>query len=78
QSLFVDLTDDPDTAPSEIFLGYRLGRRALIDHLDGLEAMGVNHVAINLRHSTRPAAEVVEELSLEVLPHFAAHEGDDR
>ncbi|MEM6357301.1 MAG: LLM class oxidoreductase, partial [Pseudomonadota bacterium] len=46
QSLFVDLTDDPDTAPSEIFLGYRLGRRALIDHLDGLEAMGVNHVAI--------------------------------
>ena len=78
QSLFVDLTEDPGTAPSDIFLGYRLGRNALIDHLAGLEAMGVNHVAINLRHAARPASDVIEELAETVLPHFPAHKGTDQ
>ena len=71
QSLFIDLADDPKTARSQIFLGYRLGRERLIGHLEGLQALGVNHVTFNLRHSTRPAADVLEELAAEVLPHFS-------
>lgn len=70
QSLFVDLTDDPDTPPSPIFLGFRFGRNRLIEHLESLRSLGVHHVMINLRHSTRPASEVIEELGSEVLPHF--------
>lgn len=73
QSLFVDLAEDPDTPQSPIFLGFRFGRNRLIDHLEGLQNLGVHHVMINLRHSTRPAAEVVEELGSEVLPFFPAH-----
>lgn len=73
QSLFIDLAEDPDTPPSPIFLGFRFGRNRLIDHLNGLQDLGVHHVMINLRHSTRPAGEVIEELGAEVLPHFPAH-----
>lgn len=73
QSLFIDLTDDPKTPKSEIFLGFRLGRDALIDHLSRLRELGANHVTFNLRHATRPAAEVIEELGAEVLPHFPTH-----
>ena len=70
QSLFIDLADDPKTAKSPIFLGYRLGRERLIEHLEELQALGVNHVTFNLRHSTRPVTDVLEELAAEVLPHF--------
>lgn len=75
QSLFVDLTDDPDTPPSPIFLGFRFGRNRLIEHLNGLKDLGVHHVMFNLRHSTRPAGDVIEELGAEVLPHFPPHSG---
>lgn len=73
QSLFIDLADDPKAPKSEIFLGFRLGRETLIDHLSRLRDLGANHVAFNLRHSTRPEAEVIEELGAEVLPHFPTH-----
>lgn len=73
QSLFVDLTDRPDTPPSPFFLGFRLGREALIDHLAQLQKLGVHHVMVNLRHSPRPASDVIEELAEEVLPLFPAH-----
>lgn len=70
QSFFIDLTDDPDTAPSPIFLGYRLGRNQLLKELEALKAGGANHVMFNLRYSTRPATEVVEELSEFILPAY--------
>lgn len=70
QSLFIDLTDDPDSAATPIFLGYRIGRIRLIEMLDELKSMGVHHVIFNLRHSVRPAEEVMRELAVEVLQHF--------
>lgn len=76
QSLFIDLTDDPDTPPTPIFLGYRLGRNWLIDHLEALERLGANHVSFNLRHAERPAADVIDELAAEVLPHFPSHRSE--
>ncbi|AOZ02460.1 LLM class oxidoreductase [Cupriavidus sp. USMAHM13] len=69
-SMFIDLADDPDAAPSPIFLGYRLGRHRLLEELDALARHGANHVAFNLRHSTRPAGEVLEELAEFVLPRY--------
>jgi luciferase-type oxidoreductase len=71
QSLYVNIVANADTPPSRIHLGYRLGRRALVELLAGLRDLGVNHVAFNLKYGERPAAEVLEELGNEVLPHFA-------
>ncbi|MCW3006659.1 MAG: class flavin-dependent oxidoreductase [Solirubrobacterales bacterium] len=73
QSLFIDLTDDPDAEPQPIHLGYRLGRRPLVEFLELLRQIGVNHVALNLKYATRPAAEIVDELAREVVPRFCAH-----
>jgi len=72
QSLFIDLTDDPDIDPEPIFLGYRLGRNRLLDILKTLESQGVHHLFFNLRKSHRPAAEVIDELTETILPHFPA------
>lgn len=70
QSLYLDVAEAADTPPRPIHLGYRLGRNALRGLLHALQAMGVNHVAFNLKYSQRPAADVLEELGQEILPHF--------
>ncbi len=72
QSLYVDLTEDPDAAPQNIHLGYRLGRNQLIEHLQALREIGVNHVTFNIRFSTRPVEEVLDELGTYVIPEFPA------
>ncbi|MEM7378081.1 MAG: TIGR03571 family LLM class oxidoreductase [Pseudomonadota bacterium] len=70
QSLYIDLCRDPDTPPSPIHLGYRLGLAALLKHLDGLRRIGVNHVAFNLRFSSEPIDWVLETLATQVVPEF--------
>ncbi|SAK74481.1 luciferase family protein [Caballeronia temeraria] len=71
QSLYVDLTDNPQTPPRPIHLGYQLGRNHLIALLHALQdEVGVNHVIINLKYGQRPAGEVIEELGEFVLPDF--------
>ena len=49
QSLYVDLTKDPQAPPRPIHLGFRLGVNHLRAYLKSLEEIGVNHVALNLR-----------------------------
>lgn len=73
QSLYIDLTEEPNVPPTPIHLGYRLGRYRLIEHLQALQEIGVNHVGLNLKYSKRPAAEVIEEVGSEVLQHFPAN-----
>jgi len=70
QSLYVDLVDDPTAALTPIHLGYRLGRDRLLDLLLHLRTIGVNHVGLNLKYGERPAAEVLEEIGQELLPHI--------
>jgi len=70
QSLYIDLSDDPDEQPIPIHLGYRCGRKFLLKHLTQLQEIGVNHVTFNVKLSSRPAEEVVEELGDYILPHF--------
>lgn len=73
QSLYIDLAADPDEAPRPIHLGFRLGRNRLIELLRMLSQVGVNHVAFVLKFSRRPVAEVLDELTREVVPLFPAH-----
>ncbi|HAW38972.1 LLM class oxidoreductase [Stutzerimonas stutzeri] len=70
QSLYIDLTDNPQTPPRPIHLGYQLGRYHLISLLESLQEIGVNHVIVNLKYGQRPASEVIEELGQFVLPNF--------
>ncbi|WP_232778992.1 LLM class oxidoreductase [Halomonas sp. Choline-3u-9] len=73
QSLYVDLSETPDEPPTPIHLGLRAGYRSLIDYLNALQEIGVNHVALNLKYGKRPAHEVVQEIGEFVVPHFSAH-----
>jgi luciferase-type oxidoreductase len=73
QSLYVDLSDNPDEPPTPIHLGLRTGYRFLIDYLNTLQEIGVNHVALNLKYGKRPAHEMVQEIGEHVVPNFAAH-----
>lgn len=70
QPLGIDLSDDPHEEQTPLRSGYRLGRTVLLDLLEQLRATGVNHVALNIKRGRRPAADVIEELGAEVLPHF--------
>ncbi len=70
QSLYIDLTENADTGPHPIHLGYRTGQRFLIEYLGGLREAGVNHVVLNLKHGRRPATHVLRQLAEYVLPHF--------
>jgi len=76
QSLYIDLTADPDHPPRPIHLGWRLGRNLLVELLEELRGSGANHVILNLKYGTRPAEEVLEELAAHVAPRFPAMVGD--
>jgi len=78
QSLYVDLSDNPDEPPTPIFLGFRAGHRFLIQYLDRLRRIGVNHVGLNLKYGRRPAHEVVQEIGEFVVPHFPANLPDEK
>jgi luciferase-type oxidoreductase len=74
QSLYLDLTSDPNAVATPIHLGYRVGRNRLKELLALLRLAGIAHVALNLKYGSRPAPEVVEEIAEHVLPHFPSHE----
>eukprot|EP01027_Heterolobosea_sp_BB2_P016398 GEZU01023353.1.p1 GENE.GEZU01023353.1~~GEZU01023353.1.p1 ORF type:complete len:281 (+),score=70.76 GEZU01023353.1:485-1327(+) len=75
QSLYVDLTEDPDTPPLPIHLGYRLGRNHLLELLRKMQnVVGVNHIVLNLKYGSRPAGEVLEEIGKYIAPEFPPHQ----
>jgi luciferase-type oxidoreductase len=72
QSLYVDLTEDPDAPPQPIHLGFRAGRKFLLGFLDALRGGGMNHVILNLKYSARAAGEVLDEIGKEIVPALGA------
>lgn len=71
QSLYIDLTADPETPPQPIHLGFRLGVRHLRAHLKALEDIGVNHVALNLRFNQLDIETTLKRLADELLADFS-------
>ncbi|MGB1234943.1 MAG: LLM class oxidoreductase [Planktomarina sp.] len=71
QSLYVDLMPKASMPPRPIHLGFATGTDYLIEYLKEVEALGVNHVAINLRLNNVDIEETLERLGTEVLPQFA-------
>jgi len=70
QPLYVVVEKDADFKPQPIQLGFRIGANYLIDYLQKLQEIGVNHVALNLRFNSRNMQETLEEISEKTLPHF--------
>ncbi|MCD9088299.1 LLM class oxidoreductase [Stenotrophomonas sp. SY1] len=74
---WLDLVDDPDHPRVPLQGGYQLrtGRKGLIELLEAWQRAGVNHAALGIQFSQRPAAEVLQELAEDVLPLFPSHDG---
>lgn len=70
QSLYIDLTNDPDHPLQPIHLGSRGGRHAVFALLDALRRGGMNHVILNFKYGSRHAGDVLEEIGREVLPRL--------
>lgn len=74
QPLYIDLADDPNAEAQPIHLGLRLGLHALRAYLKSQEAIGVNHIALNLRFNRADVEMTMKHLSDEILPDFPAEE----
>ncbi len=74
---WLDLVEDPNHPRTPLNGGYtlRTGRHGLIDLLGEWQRTGVNHAALGIQFSQRPAAEVLQELAEYVLPLFPSHDG---
>jgi len=68
----LDLAENPDEPFQPFRFGGRVGRKGLLDHLDQMRAIGVDHLAVLLRRSVRPVDEVLDELAGDVLPQLGA------
>ena len=71
QSLYVDVMPDAKLPPRPLALGYAGDTEFLRNHLKELEALGVNHVALNLRHNNEDIEPTLERIANEILPAFA-------
>ena len=71
QSLYVDVLADPATSPRPIHLGFQSGTDFLRSYLREIEALGINHVALNLRFNQAPIDATLEHLADTVLPDFS-------
>ncbi len=71
QPLHIDLTDDPNARPQPIHLGMRLGINVLRAYLKSIEAIGMNHVGINLRFNQPDPEDTLKRLADEILPEFS-------
>ena len=68
--MYIDLHDNDNFKPEPIHLGFRLGINYLIDYLEKLRSIGVNHLALNLRFNTMDVTKTLERISNQVLPEF--------
>lgn len=73
QGLFFDLVANPNHPLERIHSGLRVGRNSFKAYLEYLRGIGVNHIAMNLKASRRPAVETLQELAEYVLPDFSSN-----
>jgi len=66
----LDLSKDADEPATDLALGYRTGRRALIAVLRDMRESGTHHVTLNITSERRPARDIIEEVAAHVLPEF--------
>lgn len=77
QPLYIDLQPQDDYKPQPIHLGFRLGATYLVDYLNQLQSIGVNHIALNLRFNSNSIQDTLEQLATKVLPQFHTQTKDN-
>ena len=70
QSLYIDLSANPNAPPEPIHLGFRSGIHYLRSYLQSLQEIGINHVALNLRFNQADTEQTLERLATELLADF--------
>ncbi|MEH6842089.1 MULTISPECIES: TIGR03571 family LLM class oxidoreductase [Priestia] len=73
QTLYIDLSENPDEEPTQIPLGFRLGRNHLLELLYRFQTIGVNHLVFVPYFAERPMEEMIQEIGEDILPHFPTH-----
>lgn len=71
QSLYVDLLEKADAPTRPLALGFQAGSTFLLEYLREIQSIGVNHVALNLRHNFEDIEPTLERIANELLPEFA-------
>jgi len=71
QPLYFDLDNNVDAPATPIHLGFKSGVNYLRSYLKGLEEVGVNHVALNLRFNHEKIETTLEYLAEELLVDFS-------
>ena len=69
---WLDLVDDRSHPRTALDGGrvLRTGVNGLLDLLAEWREVGVNHAALGIQFSSRPPAEIIQQLAEDVLPHF--------
>lgn len=70
QPLYVDLVDNNAEPPRPIHLGFRSGIDAVKSYLQSLRAIGINHVALNLRFNHADIETTLQRLAAELFAEF--------
>ncbi len=70
QSLYIDLLPEPDARPRPIHLGFQSGTTFLLSYLRELRALGINHVALNLRFNGADIEDTMKRIAADVMPEF--------
>ncbi|WP_170576093.1 LLM class oxidoreductase [Ruegeria atlantica] len=71
QSLYVDLLEDSDAPARPIHLGFQSGANFLRRYLSETKALGINHVALNLRFNQNSVDRTLKHLADDLLPDFS-------
>jgi len=71
EPLYIDLAVDPDAPPEPIHLGLHLGVNSLREYLASRRAIGVNHVALNLRFNRGDTEATLATLAEQIIPEFS-------
>lgn len=67
-STFFDLDRNPNAPYQRFYNVVKIGRNALIERLLHHRELGVQHIALNLKPSSRPAQSVIDEFGDHILP----------
>lgn len=71
QSLYVNVMENADTPTRPIALGFQAGTAFLLDYLREVQSLGVNHVALNLRHNFADIETTMKRIADDLLPEFS-------
>lgn len=71
QSLYVDVQADADADPRPIHLGFASGTTFLRQYLRDIRALGINHVALNLRFNGTDVEDTMKRIAGDLLPEFS-------